>query len=140
LHGIINPLGKRPAPWKGLPGAGDLLKIANRLRNSARKAEDIATWMGKALNVGVSQSKNVEEGEDIVLGGTLYEVVKVAQAERDAGMIAADEAFCILYRVAARMADVVIERDPKIQELSKKVEAIAKREGREEDETCGRQR
>jgi hypothetical protein len=126
---------KKKPSRKDIPGAGDLLRIANHLSGQAMKAEKIEAWQAKCeaqarllvnqLNIEVEQGKN---------SGVL--TIKVAQLMREAGRMDDNVAFALFYHGFIRMKEEkdAIPDHPAMQEVMDRCQEIDMDKEEEEQE------
>jgi hypothetical protein len=138
---INNPVRKPPAPWKGVPGVGDLLRLANRLSLLAKRAEDPEEWEAKCWEQARMLIEQAEEKKEQGKSGRQTLLLKATQALREAGNMNADVALTRIYLFIVHMGEDErkgIPNDPasqkKIDEILLKQCAIIEREGLSKDD------
>jgi hypothetical protein len=111
------PKVKRSAIRMRLAGTDGMMKLAYRLCLQTRKAENLAIWREKSITL-------LEQGRHKPLL-----ILRVAQGQRDAGVMENDQALTCIFLMAERLADDVALNDPKLKEISAIIHSIEKREG-----------
>jgi hypothetical protein len=102
-----------------------LLKIADRLEKLHQRIYNRLNWRQKTFTLSQARKKGTNKPNDLL---------KIVQAQRDAGVLDENIAFYMIAVSAEQLAEETIEADPKLDDLHAKMVVIRKREGLGEDD------
>lgn len=111
----------KTAPKKRPSGAASLVKIAAIIRDRINKADAGPTWRERSIAALASTDR-------------LDGIIRSAQIQRDAGVMAADEAVFVIIAMADQLTSEAMGADAELKRISKAIAAAEKKHGLKDDE------